>query len=208
MYLYVHVEEPSMAEAAGILVPRILNITEDQFRVIDHGSKAALLRDIGKRFSGYARRLENTEDLRILVLVDRDEDDCRVLKQRLEQIAKASGLVSKTRARSGQTFRVVNRIVCEELEAWFLGDVAALRGAYPRVPASLGDKARFRNPDDIRGGTWEALLKVLNDAGYYRGQQRLPKIEVARRVAPGLEIAGNRSASFSAFVNGLRAIMG
>ena len=190
MYLYVHVEEPSMAEAAGILVPRILNITEDQFRVIDHGSKAALLRDIGKRFSGYARRLENTEDLRILVLVDRDEDDCRVLKQRLEQIAKASGLVSKTRARSGQTFR------------------AALRGAYPRVPASLGDKARFRNPDDIRGGTWEALLKVLNDAGYYRGQQRLPKIEVARRVAPGLEIAGNRSASFSAFVNGLRAIMG
>lgn len=67
-------------------------------------------------------------------------------------MAVAAGLQSKC-APQGQVFQVVNRIAVEELEAWFFGDWSALQAAYPRVPATIPQKARFRDPDAIVGGT-------------------------------------------------------
>jgi hypothetical protein len=139
--------------------------------------------------------------------VDRDDDDCRALKERLEKAAKEAGLATKSTPDSAGNFRVVNRIAIEELEAWFLGDVQALSAAYAGIPASLDRQAAFRDPDAVIGGTWEALHRVLKRAGHYVGSDRIPKIEVARRVAEQMVPNRNRSRSFQAFVTGLEALI-
>jgi hypothetical protein len=102
---------------------------------------------------------------------------------------------------------VVNRIVVEELESWFLGDTAALCAAYPRVPRTFAAQAKYRHPDKVPGGAWEALMRLLNKAGHYQGTSRLPKIEVARRVSAHMALEANRSHSFNAFVTGLQALL-
>ena len=145
------------------------------------------------------------EQLRVLVLIDRDNQDCRELKGQLERMAGDAGLVTKSRAGVDAQFEVANRIVVEELEAWFFGDVVALCDAYDRLSNSLARKRRYRDPDDIAGGTWEALHREMKRVGYYR--EHFPKIEVARRVSKFMDPARNRSASFQAFREAVEALV-
>ncbi len=100
---------------------------------------------------------------------------------------------------------VVNRIAVEELEAWFFGDIPALCGAYPRIPASLGGQAKYRDPDAIRGGTWEALERVLQARGYHPGG--LAKTVAATEIAQHMDVDANRSRSFQAFRDGVRRLV-
>jgi Domain of unknown function (DUF4276) len=127
------------------------------------------------------------------------------LKRRLDQTATSAGL--RTPATTGDgTVQIVNRIVIEELEAWFFGDPTALRVAYPGVSETLEAKAPFRDPDAIRGGTWEALLRVLQRAGYYR-RAGLPKVTNAALIAQHMDPAQNRSRSFQVFAAGLERML-
>ena len=191
-----------MRAALEALLPGLITGHQAMWRVIEHRN---LLGEVPARLRGYARRPDPT--LRVLVLLDRDERDCRLLKARLEDAARAAGLATKTSPGWDGRFQVVNRIVVEELEAWFLGDVPALCAAFPGVPATLAARRGLRDPDAIRGGTWETLLRVLQQAGHYPGATRLPKIEVARRVAAGMQPDANRSASFQAFRAGLDGLL-
>ncbi|MDB6155881.1 MAG: hypothetical protein JWL90_4334 [Chthoniobacteraceae bacterium] len=137
------------------------------------------------------------EESRIVVLVDEDHQDCLELKDRkdrMEQAAAAAGLMTKSAAAGGR-FVVLNRIVVEELEAWFIGDPAALADAFPGVSRQLGSKVAYRKPEAIAGGTWEALERVLQRAGYYAGG--ISKIEVARCMANQMDPDRNTSPSFS-----------
>ncbi len=140
-----------------------------------------------------------------VVLVDADRDNCRRLKQRLETAARDAGLCTKTTAAGTERIHVVNRIVVEELEAWFLGDPEALTTGYPRLPGSLGDKVECRAPDSVRGGTCERLHKLLKDHGCLG--DRFPKRDVAARVAAHMDPARNRSPSFNTFVEGVEALL-
>ena len=83
------------------------------------------------RLRGYASWLPKT--WRIVVVVDRDDEDCKELKAKLERIARDAGLVTRSRI-DGTSCSVVNRLAIEELEAWYFGDWAAVRAAFPRVP--------------------------------------------------------------------------
>jgi len=89
----------------------------------------------------------------------------------------------------------------EELEAWFLGDVKAITAAYPGVPPSLAHQAGFRDPDAILGGTWEALERVLQRAGYHRGG--LEKIKAAREISQHMDPHRTSSKSFQVLRDGL-----
>ena len=195
-----------MEEALGVLLPRMIGTRAAEVRVIDHRSKDRLLRELPRRLAGYAKRLAH-EDIRVLVAVDRDNEDCRVLKARLEGIAEAAGLPTKSAPDARGCFRVVNRIVIEELEAWFFGDIPALRTAYPGIPASLARRTGLTDPDAIMGGTWERLLRELQRSGHYRTLSRLPKMEVARKVAAAMTREGNTSRSFHHFLDGLEALL-
>ncbi len=203
MQLEILVEEESAEAALHILVPKLLRASVDYDIRLFQG-KPDLLNKLPERLRGYARRVPR-EDLRILVLIDEDRQSCTALKSKMEQMASDAGLVSKTAAAAGQPFRVVNRIAIEELEAWFFGDVPALAKAYPGVPLTLANQARYRDPDHIGGGTAEALHKVLRAARYYT-RTHLPKVEVAQRIATYMDPAANQSHSFRCFRDGLDAV--
>jgi hypothetical protein len=195
LMLHFFVEEPS-AEALLIeLVPRILqDKTGWEFEIYVFQGKQNLLKNLPARLRAFKDRLRR-ENARIIVLVDRDDDDCRLLKAKkakMEKIAKDAGLTTKSQ--HGQQFQLVNRIAVEELEAWFFGDLDAIRRAYPKIKASEHTKA-YRNPDAISGGTAEKLEELLRP--YH--PNRLEKIRAAREIAPHLQPDQNRSASFQAF---------
>ena len=200
--LILLVEEYSMEAALEQLLPRLLG--EVEFQILRFQCKADLLKRAPARLKGYADWLP--DDWTILVLVDRDDDDCVVLKEKLEKIAAAASLKTKTNAGAGRRFQVVNRIAVEELEAWFFGDWEAVRNAYPRVPVTIPEKVAYRDPDSIAGGTWEALERVLKSAGYFRTGLR--KIELARSVAKHMDPQRNRSRSFRAFVDAINCLKG
>jgi hypothetical protein len=183
------VEEPSMEVFLRGLLPRLLGAVP--FAIYSFQCKDELLTRLPDRLKGYAAWLPKNQ--RIVVVVDRDDDDCRELKQQLEQAAQDAGL--STRSRRGQErFTVINRIAIEELEAWYFGDWEAVRAAYPRVSSTVTKKAPFRDPDGIAGGTWEAFERELKKAGYFRAGLR--KLEAARTIVPHLDPARNTSRSF------------
>jgi hypothetical protein len=188
------VEEPSAEAFLQRILPTILGpIT---FTIHVHFGKSDLLKKLEGRLKGYSHWLPN--DWRIIVLVDRDDEDCLDLKQSLEGIAATAGL--PTRSVNAQ-WKVSNRIIIEELEAWYFGEWNAVTQAYPRVPNSIPAKAAFRDSDAILGGTWEALERTLKKAGYF--PEGLPKLEVADAVGTHFNAEACSSNSFGQLLNAL-----
>lgn len=193
MPLEILVEELSAETALRALMPKLLPGVPYQIRVFR--GKSDLLKKLPQRLAGYAAW--PGVDARILVLVDRDEEDCHALRNRLDDAAASVGFEV-----SGSKRQVVNRIAIEELEAWFFGDVDALVAAYPRVPTSTASRSAFRDPDAVRGGTAEALERLLKAHGYHRGG--LAKVGAARDISLHMNVERNRSRSFQVFRDGIR----
>lgn len=196
-HLEIFVEEPSSAAALRVLVPRIRD--DVGFKIYEFQGCHDLLGKLPERFRGFARWLP--EDYRIVVLIDRDREDCLARKRKILEMARRSGL--RTTARGSTSPQVLVRIAVEELESWFLGDTAALRRTFSGVPKDLEKKAAFRDPDAIVN-TWEHLHKVLKDAGHFAGG--FQKIRCAREIAAHMDPEVNRSHSFRVFRDGLRSL--
>lgn len=179
------------------MLPRLLPEGRT-FEVHAFQGKSDLMGKLEARLRAYAAWLP--ADSRILVVVDRDDDDCRDLKQRLEGITQRAGLLSRSRA-DGGPWQIVNRIAIEELEAWYFGDWEAVRAIYPRVAPSIPQRQGLRDPDAIAGGTWEAFERVTRKHGYFKGG--LTKIEAARAIGAQIRPERNHSASFQAFYSAL-----
>ncbi|MDF5949858.1 DUF4276 family protein [Pseudomonas aeruginosa] len=129
--LIVLVEEYSMEVALDSILPKVIGDVE--FQIVRFQCKDDLLKQLPKILKGYSAWMP--DNWRIVVLVDRDDDDCIRLKQHLENVSAQAGLVSKTAAPQNGTFKVVNRIAIEELEAWFLVIGMQLERLTPRCEA-------------------------------------------------------------------------
>jgi hypothetical protein len=199
-HVEILVEEPSMEAALRLIVPKIIDTMS--FEVYPYQGKGDLLAKLPNRLQGYAKWLPN--DWRIVVLLDRDDDECDQLKGRLETAARTAGLTTRTGA-GGGIYQVVNRLAIEELEAWYFGDWQAVLAAYPHTVRNIPRKQRFRDPDAIAGGTWEALERILKKAGYFKTGLR--KIEAARAIAKHLDPERNTSRSFLVFRDVLREMV-
>ncbi len=187
------VEEPSMEAFLRELLPRIIP-ADRTFNIHAFQGKPDLLGKLESRLRGYAHWLP--DDWRLIVVVDRDEDECRQLKRRMEAMAATAGLKSRSQAQ-GHRWQIVNRIAVEELEAWYFGDWEAVRSVYPRVSPHVPNKQGFRDPDAVAGGTWEAFERVLKQCGYF--QTGLRKVEAARALGARIDPQRNRSRSFMRF---------
>lgn len=196
------VEEPSMEAFLRGLLPRLLP-SNRTFEVHAFQGKSDLLGKLEARLRGYARWLP--PDWRLFVVVDRDDDDCRTLKQSLETAATRAGLVTRSRA-GAAPWQLVNRIAIEELESWYFGDWDAVKAQYPRVSAHVTQRQGLRDPDAIAGGTWEAFERVMQRHNYFKSG--LAKIEAARSISGHIEPGRNRSASFLAFHSVLMEALG
>jgi hypothetical protein len=195
-HLEVLVEEPSMAAALRGLLPKLIGSASSE--IYAYRGRDDLLRKLPERLYTYRRTLQR--GWLILILIDRDQRDCKSVKAQLEHAAATAGLTTRSSG-AGRNVQVVNRIAIEELEAWYFGDWAAVRKAYPRVPARVVTRARFRDPDAIAGGTWEAFEQIMQEAGYFPGG--LAKVDAANQIAPHMDPARNTSRSFQVFRDAL-----
>ena len=166
MHIEFFLEEPSAEETLKAILPKMLS-NDVTFDFLVFQGKDNLLNNLSARLNGY-RWIPDS--WRIIVLVDEDQKDCHELKAYLEKAAREAGFVTKSSAIPNGDFQVVNRIAIEELEAWFFGDIETMHAAYPRISRNLNAKAKYRNPDAIQGGTYEALERLLIQKKYFRGQ--------------------------------------
>ncbi|MBF0157447.1 MAG: DUF4276 family protein [Magnetococcales bacterium] len=190
-HLEILVEERSMEALLQEILPAILG-KEASFAIHPFRCKNDLLAKLPQRLESYAGFLP--DDWRIVVIVDRDNDDCRDLKQRLEEMASAVGLTARTSQSREKPWQLVNRIAIEELESWYFGEWDAVRKAYPRVPQHLRRRKNFHDPDAIAGGTWEAFERVMQRAGYFR--EGLRKTKAAQAIGREMTPCRNKSRSF------------
>ena len=169
------VEEPSMEAFLREVVPLAIS-PEVTFEIYTHQGKTDLIARLEERLRGYSSWLP--DDWRIVVVVDRDDDNCVELKQNLEAFALSSGM--RTPTTHGVEWNTAFRISIEELESWYFGEWKAVTTAYPKASPSVPRRAAYRICDDIAGGTWEAFEREMQNFGYFKGGLR--KIEAARDI--------------------------
>ena len=198
MHFEFLVEEFSAKECLKQILPKILP-KKMTYKIHNFRGKSDLIKKLPNRLNGYKAWVP--EDWRIIIIVDRDDEDCQTLKGKLEKIAVEKTFITKSASTTKNSFQVLNRIAIEELEAWFFGDVNPIVSAYPKVSPNLGKKEKFRKSDEIKGGTWEALEKVLQKAGYHQGG--LEKVKAAREISQFMIPQNNCSPSFQFFYKSL-----
>ena len=180
MKLIFLLEEPSMKYLLDELLPRILP-PDVTFQTIPHHGKRDLERSIPRKPRGW----KEPGDIRFVILHDQDTKDCVSLKQELLQLCAVTDRPCLV------------RIACQEMEAWYFGDIDALCAAYdrPKLREVIGKK-KFRVPDAIPDPK-EELYRLIPEHQQISG---------AKRVAPHMDIERNTSASFQQVVRGVRRL--
>lgn len=98
-------------------------------------------------------------------------------------------------------------LAIEELEAWLLGDILAIKKAYPKVK----DNVLNSYSNDSICGTWEVLATALNHDvkklknGKYSEIGRLKK-EWAEKITQHFDISQNKSPSFNNLIKELNSL--
>lgn len=193
------VEEPSMEAFLKAWLPRYLSAT---FDVVAFQGKDDLLGKLEARLRGYAAWIP--ADWRLVVIVDRDDDDCLVLKARLEDICTKAGVTTRRSAPMGWVGATC--LAIEELEAWYFGNWPAVRAAFPKVSPNVPRIDAYRNSDGILGGTWEAFERIMQKAGYFNGG--LQKVRAARDIGSRIDSdTKSTSSSFTYLARVLNEIM-
>ena len=165
-----------MKEALQGILPRVL--PEDiQVVLVPHEGKSDLEKSIPRKLRGW-----RTPDTCFVIVRDQDSGDCRAVKQRLVELCA-----------EGQRPDSLVRVVCRELESWFLGDLAAVQQATGASVAHLQRRQKFRDPD-LLGSPSGELARLV--PGY-------SKVRGAREIGALLDLAGNRSTSLRVFVEGV-----
>ena len=98
MHLEFLLEEPSAEAALNNLLPQIVGQSAT-FALHSYQGKPDLLAKLPGRLRGYRDWLP--PDWHVVVLVDRDADDCYMLKAHLEQVAREAGRALREQAPEG-----------------------------------------------------------------------------------------------------------
>ena len=169
-------EEPSMKELLDILLPKVLP-PEIEFLTIPHEGKQDLEKSIPRKLKAWQE-----PGVQFIIMRDQDSADCIDVKNRLLELCRQAGRKDS-----------LVRIVCHELESWFLGDLVAVAHAYDdQSIAKLRGKSKYRNPDMIPNAAQE-MKKIVQ--GYQ-------KIQGARSIAEYISVERNRSNNFLCICGG------
>jgi hypothetical protein len=203
MHLIFFTEEQSAEAALYNIIPKIIDTNEHSYQILTHNGRNDLIKKLPSKLKALLET--NQPDEKYIILVDRDSNDCKVIKNQLEEIAMDLGIGTKTSPKLDGTFKVVNRIVIEELESWFIGDQQAVETAFPGINSNFFSQPKFKDPDAIKGGTCEVFERLLRRAGYYRAG--LAKIDASRKVSEYMKPQLNKSRSFQCFLEGIQSII-
>lgn len=182
------VEEPSMKEFLTILLPNILDnqwVLNINYFIRSFEGKSDLQKNIPSKIKLLSNW--NHEAVGVVIMQDQDSSDCKVLKQKLIEICNQNGNCPK-----------LVRIICRELESWYLGDFLAVNKAYPSFKyQNYTNKSKFRIPDNCNA--FDELKKILPE---------FQKVGGAKKIAPFMTINKNKSESFQKTVTGLFGFFG
>lgn len=177
-------EEPSMKIVLETILPKLIP-EHISYICIPHQGKQDLTKSIPKKIKAFNFKPET----KFIIVHDQDSHDCKKLKSELLEICQNTG-----------NKNILIRIICHELESWFLGDLVAVEKAYRLKPESLSqqqNKTKFRNPDQLNSAK-EELRKLVPE--YYPGIH-------SKAIAPYLSLTENKSCSFQVFLDGINKIL-
>jgi hypothetical protein len=167
-------EERSMKTLLEGLLPRL--VPGIPFICVPHEGKQDLEKSIPRKLRAWKE-----PGVRFVVVRDNDGGDCYDLKKRLLALC----------AESGRRDTLV-RLACQELEAWYFGEISALAAAFDNDGLKgIEKRARYRDPDAIHQPSRE-LFRLIPE---------FQKVSGARRMARYLSRNGNSSRSFQVFMD-------
>ncbi len=207
MHFEVLVEDLSGKKALDILVPRIIGETNTckiiEYKGIGHipkglspkhdPKKRILLDQLPRLLQGYGRTFSNPSTFAAAVIVVCDLDDRCLRSFRREP----DDILDRCKPKPVARFC----IAVEELEAWFLGDLPAIRSVYPGAKHTV--LQGYEN--DSICGTWEKLADAVYKGGACalsgHGRQKIgeEKSRWAERISPHMDVKNSRSPSFVYF---------
>lgn len=207
MRLHILVEGRSEEAFLKEFLPRLLPAAHS-FTVFPHQGKGrlsaapdkkpdpkrrGLLDQLPAKLRAFGKALNSDTD-RVVVLVDLDDQDCYDLKKRLKRLLK--------RCRPAPA--VLFRIAIEETEAFFLGDSAAVKKAFPQ--AKVGKIKKYQQ--DSVCGTWEFLRDVIGEPAESEDKVAWAQAIGRHLTAEWKGRKANRSPSFCIFCKGLLKMCG
>lgn len=207
MHFEIHVEDESGKKALEILIPKIIRVPHT-FKVHPYkgigripknmrdpkdASKRILLDSLAKILKGHGRTQDGRLNFPEVVIIVCDLDDKDLITFRGE----LNGILNDCNPKPEARFC----IAIEEGEAWFLGDLTAIKQAYPKAK----DAVLNSYENDSICGTWEKLADAIYPGGVSalsaKGWQVIgeEKSKWAEQISPHMAIEDNKSPSFCYF---------
>lgn len=204
MHFEILVEDQSGKKALEILVPKIID-NDHTFKIYAYkgigriprnlsgnidASKRILLDRLPNLLKGYGKTFSDYPAA-VILICDLDHKCLVEFKKELNLILNSCNPKPETRF----------CIAIEEFEAWYLGDISALKKAYPKTKDAVLDS--YQN--DSICGSWEKLADAIYPGGSHalnkKGWQAIgsEKSIWAQKIAPHMSIDTNNSPSFCYF---------
>ena len=215
MHFEILVEDQSGKRMLDILIPKIIG-DQHTFRVIDYRGTGhipinlasstdirnrLLLNQLPRLLRGYGNTFANSPanySAAVILVCDLDDRCLKVFREELFAVLNACNPKPEIRF----------CIAIEEGEAWLLGDLPAIKVAYPNARDNVLD--RYEN--DSICGTWELLADTVSQGGANRlrseGWRSIgrEKSAWAERVSPHMNVEVNKSPSFCYFRQKIREL--
>jgi len=178
-------EEPSMKDCLEQLLPKILPeqyVLNENVFLRPHQGKQDLQKSIPKKVQAFSYF---ADPVVIIVMHDQDSNDCMKLKNKLSSFFE------------NYPYPYLVRIVCIELEAWYIGDMDAIENVYSNFKAKkYKNVSKFRKPDSCNAA--DELKKII---------PAFKKGHAARNIPRYFNIERNNSESFRQFISGLKRVL-
>ena len=210
MYVELIIEDWSGKKAMDILIPRLFGndiaVRTHSYKGLGRipkglkpksdASKRMLLSQLPRLLQGFGRVPACKA---VVVICDLDDND------KNHFLAELDNVLNSCNPRPNTVFC----LAIEEFEAWYLGDLNAVRKAYPRVK----DNVLRGYINDSICGTWEMLADAVYSGGskalIAKGWQAIgeQKSIWAETISPHMDIEDNVSPSFNEMREKLRKIV-
>ncbi|GHC21165.1 hypothetical protein [Aidingimonas halophila] len=217
MHFEILVEDQSGKKALDILVPKIIGddhtYNVHPYKGIgripknlgtnNNANKRILLDQLPRLLRGYGNAFANYPaeyPAAVILVCDLDDKCLKSFRQELISILESCNPQPETRF----------CIAIEEGEAWFLGDVQAIKAAYPRAKDAVLNKY----VNDSICGTWERLADAVYPGGAAalasKGWQAvgIEKSQWSEQISPHMDTSNNASPSFVYFRQKLLELAG
>ena len=216
MHFEILVEDQSGKKALDILVPKIIG-NEHTFKVHSYKGIGRIPKNLAQRempasvscltsYQGFCvamgtlRHYPENYPAAVFVVCDLDDKCLKAFRQELFNILNSCNPKPETRF----------CIAIEEGEAWFLGDIPAIKSAYSRAK----DAVLNAYVNDSICGTWERMADAVYSGGSTalsaKGWQAVgtEKSQWAEKITPHMDVTNNASPSFIYFRTKLLELAG